>query len=363
MTRTLLTGVTLLQISIAMSITPAYSQSIQQDPPISVPSNKDQSAAQSKEPKPELERPTVWGEPTEVRLLVYVIDVDEIDSANQTFAASVYVEARWNIPALRHKGPGPLYRSLSDVWSPRLTIVNLQQQWTAFPEAVEISPVGEVVYRQKIWGRFSQPLDLKNFPLDRQLLEIHLAAAGLLENEVKMVSLKRGSGRASGIGQQISVPDFRVVSWKAESSPYIAYKGAPGTAGFLFQIEMARQPMYYLVKVIIPLCLIVMMSWAPNWIDPDQIGANLGISATSFLTLVAYLFAITVLLPRVSYITRMDRFILLSTVVVFLSLVQTVGSAALVKKGKTRLVHRIDLGSRAVYPIFLLIIVFVSFVA
>jgi surface polysaccharide O-acyltransferase-like enzyme len=126
---------------------------------------------------------------------------------------------------------------------------------------------------------------------------------------------------------------------------------------------MARSPIYYLVKVIIPLCLIVMMSWAPNWIDPEQIGANLGISATSFLTLVAYLFAITVLLPRVSYITRMDRFILLSMVVVFLSLVQTVTSAALVKRGKTGLVNRIDLGSRVAYPVFLLIILFISFVA
>ena len=359
----LLYGAALLQIAFAISIPPAHSQSVQQGPLLSAPSDKDQTTAQSKEPKPELERPTVWGEPTEVRILVYVIDVDEVDSANQTFSASIYVEARWSIPTLRHKGPGPLYRSLTDVWNPRLTIVNLQQHWDTFPKAVEISPDGEVIYRQKIWGRFSQPLDLQNFPLDRQLLDIHLAAVGLLEHEVKIVPLKRASSRESGIGQRLSIPDFAVVSWKAEASPYTVFKGAPGTAGFLFQIEMARKPMYYLVKVIIPLCLIVMMSWAPNWIDPEQVGANLGISATSFLTLVAYLFAITVLLPRVSYVTRMDRFILLSTVAVFLSLVQTVASAALVKRGRTRLVHRIDLGSRGLYPIIFLMILFVSFAA
>jgi Neurotransmitter-gated ion-channel ligand binding domain/Neurotransmitter-gated ion-channel transmembrane region len=363
MIRALLNGVALLQIVIAMGAVPAYSQSIRQGPSLLAASDKGQPTAQAKESNPELERPTVWGEPTEVRILVYVIDVDEIDSANQTFAASVYVEARWNVPALQHKGPGPLYRSLSDVWNPRLTIVNLQQQWAALPEAVEISPNGEVIYRQRVWGRFSQPLDLQNFPFDRQTLDIQLATVGLLENEVKIVPLKLEHGRQSGIGQRFSVPDFSVVSWKADSSPYIAFKGAPGTAGFLFQIEMARSPIYYLVKVIIPLCLIVMMSWTPSWIDPEQIGANLGISATSFLTLVAYLFAITVLLPRVSYITRMDRFILLSTLLVFLSLVQTVASAALVKRGKSALVNRIDLGSRAVYPVFLLIILFVSFVA
>lgn len=363
MIRALFNGVIILQIVTALAAVPAHSQSIRQSPPLSAPIHTDQSKTQSSEPKPELERPTVRGEPTEVRVLVYVIDVDEIDSANQTFSASVYVEARWNIPALRHKGPGPLYRSLGDVWNPRLTIVNLQQHWASFPGVVEISPDGEVTYRQKVWGRFSQPLDLRDFPLDRQVLDIRLAAAGLNEKEVKIVPLKLEHGRGSGIGQRFSVPDFSVVSWKAEPSPYIAFKGAPGTAGFLLQIEMARSPIYYLVKVIIPLCLIVMMSWAPYWIDPQQISANLGISATSFLTLVAYLFAIAVLLPRVSYLTRMDRFILLSTVVVFLSLVQTVASAALVQRGKTRLVQRIDAGSRVVYPVFLLIILFVSFAA
>jgi hypothetical protein len=46
------------------------------------------------------------------------------------------------------------------------------------------------------------------------------------------------------------------------------------------------------MKVILPLCLIVLMSWAPRWIDPGQIGTNVGISTAAFLTLVAYLFAI-----------------------------------------------------------------------
>ena len=62
------------------------------------------------EPKPEMERPTAWGEPTEVQVFIYMIDVDEVNSADQSFAASVYFEARWKNPFLRHKGPGPLHR-------------------------------------------------------------------------------------------------------------------------------------------------------------------------------------------------------------------------------------------------------------
>jgi len=127
------------------------------------------------------------------------------------------------------------------------------------------------------------------------------------------------------------------------------------------RIEVARRLPYWVTKVIVPLCLIVIMSWAPLWIDPQQIGANIGIATTSFLTLVAYLFAISVLLPPVSYITRMDKFVLLSTLMVFAGLVQAVLCAGVVKKGKIELAERIDRWSRALYPILLAIVLGISF--
>jgi hypothetical protein len=313
-------------------------------------------------PKPELERPTQWGEPTEVEVLIYVIDVDEIDSAEQSFTASVFYAARWKNPLLVHPGPGPLHRSMIDVWTPRLTIVNQQQSWPAFPWAVEVQPDGTVFLRQKIWGRFSQPLDLRHFPLDRQTLRIHLVATGLLEQDVKMIPMAGTHGRQSGIASVFSLPDFEVVSWKAEPKPYLPFQGEVGAAGFEMKIEVRRGVVYWVAKIIVPLCLIVIMSWLPCWIDPKEIGTNIGVSTTAFLTLVAYLFAITVLLPRVSYITRIDRFVFLSMLMVFVGLLQTVANTALVKMGKAQSAERIDRWSRFVYPVFLAGILMVSFV-
>ena len=97
------------------------------------------------------------------------------------------------------------------------------------------------------------------------------------------------------------------------------------------------------------------------WIDPEQVGTNIGISTTSFLTLVAYLFAINVLLPPVSYITRLDRFILLSTLMVFASLMQTVATASLTRRKKLELVERVDRWSRVIYPLILFGVLALSF--
>jgi hypothetical protein len=334
-------------------------------PPLTVPPGTpgptEQVEATPPQPKPEMERPTVWGEPTEVHIVMYVIDVDEVDSASQRFSASVYYQATWSIPSLVHQGPGPVVRGLTEVWNPRLAIVNQQQGWNAYPGFVEISPNGHVVYRQKVWGWFSQPLDLRDFPMDRQTLTVHLAAAGMLEKDVKMISFEGAYGRKSGIAKQFSIPDFDVLSWRAGPMAYVAYEGAPGTAGYQIQIEVRRKVAYYVMKIILPLCLIVLMSWAPRWIKPEQIGTNVGISTTAFLTLVAYLFAINVLLPRVSYVTRMDRFILLSMCMVFAGLLQTVANTALVSNEKTAKAVRMDRWSRGLYPAAFVGILAVSF--
>ncbi len=314
------------------------------------------------EPKPELERPTIWGEPTEVQIAVYVIDVDEVNSADQSFAASVYFEARWKNPFLRHKGPGPMHRGLTDVWNPRLTIIGQQMAWKSYPESVEIRPDGTVIYRQKMWGRFSQPLKLRDFPFDQQELSLQIVAASLSEEHVKMVPLVNEAGRSSGIAGRFSLPDFDIVSWNASPAPYYPVQGDAGVAGYELKIDVARQATYYILKVIVPLCLIVIMSWLPRWIDPEQTGTNIGISTSSFLTLVAYLFAIAVLLPRVSYVTRMDRFILISTLTVFAGLIQTVANTALIRGEKKKLAERIDRWSRIVYPILLAFVVAASFV-
>ena len=345
-------------VALIIATIPVLAQAPPQAPPADTePAEANVGAAEASTPKPEQQRPSAWGEPTKVRIGIYVIDVDGVDSANQRFSASLYFEARWNIPLLRHEGPAPLIRRTTSVWTPRLVFVNGQQSWSAFPDYVEISPDGEVIYRQKIWGWFSQSLNLRDFPFDKQKLTVHLVAAGLKESEVKMVPLER----RSGIAGELSMPDFKVTDWRAEVRPYLPTGRSPGAAGFILEMDVERLPDYYIWKVILPLCLIIMMSWVPRWLDPAEGGTSIGISTTAFLTLVAYLFAILVLLPKVAYLTRMDRFILISTVLVFVGLVQTVATTYLARSGRIVLANQVNWVSRFVYPILLLFVLAVSF--
>jgi hypothetical protein len=64
------------------------------------------------------------------------------------------------------------------------------------------------------------------------------------------------------------------------------------------------------------------MSWVVFWIEPSEPGIQLSIAMTSMLTLIAYRFAVDTQLPRLPYTTRLDTFILTSTLLVFFSLIE-----------------------------------------
>jgi hypothetical protein len=63
-------------------------------------------------------------------------------------------------------------------------------------------------------------------------------------------------------------------------------------AGYAFEFYASRLAQYYLLKVILPLLLIVMMSWTVFWIDPTNGGPQISVAVTSMLTLIAYRFSI-----------------------------------------------------------------------
>lgn len=294
--------------------------------------------------------PTQAGAPTVVHVALYVLDIDGIDSAQQTFTAGLFLVARWHDPRLAHEGL-TMQRPLDEVWHPRLQLLNQQRLFTTFPENVEVLGRGDVIYRQRYWGSFSQPLQLQTFPFDHQVIGTQVLAAGYSQSEVRIEELVTAEGAKSGIAPRFSLPDWDVVNWTAKAGPVEVMPGQPGVPGLSFSIEVARQIGYYIVKIILPLSLIVAMSWISFWIDPEEISVNVSVAITSVLTIVAYCFAIGTSLPKLSYLTRMDAFILGSMLMVFLTVAQVVINSALVKRGHKHIAHLLDRGARWAYPL------------
>ncbi|MGH8563693.1 MAG: hypothetical protein ACREA0_23080 [bacterium] len=127
-------------------------------------------------------------------------------------------------------------------------------------------------------------------------------------------------------------------------------------------ITAKRQTGYFIFQIILPLALVVAMSWIVFWIDRAKFDTQIGIATTTVLTLVAYRFVVGALVPNVSYLTRMDYFLFGSTFLVFAALLQAVVTAILAKAEKIHTARRIDLWCRWLCVPFFVAVMWHAFV-
>ena len=302
-------------------------------------------------------RPEEWWEPTVVNFFVFVLDIDKIDGAAQSFTANVFIRLSWKDKRLAHEGRVQTV-PLTEIWNPSVFIANqggLIQK--ALPEVAKVAPDGSVTYIQRYTGPLSQPLKLSQFPFDQHQFTIQFVSPGSSPEEVQFV-------RAPAIGDpkiiggsmyhELSLPDWNVTEYSAHAYPY---KPTPDieVAGFVFQFTAERYATYYVWQVIVPLFLIVMMSWGAFYIDPTNAGAQIGVATSSMLTLIAYRFMLGQLIPRLPYMTRLDHFTLGGTILVFLTLAEVIVTTNLALRQREKIAIKIDIWCRFVFPaIFIL---------
>ena len=301
----------------------------------------------------EWSRPGAESGPTVIRMHVFVIDVDEINGADQTFTANVYFEASWDDPRLAEAGALDRSYGLEEIWHPEILLVNQQKIWPTMLDSLRVSPEGTVTYRQQVWGNFSQPLDLHEFPFDQQEFTLQFACPDLLGDEIRF---EAAPGDESGIAEKLSLPDWQIEGWELGPEAYEPIAGAPGRAGFAFTFTAARESNYYVIKVIVPLLLILVMASVVFWINPAEGGTQIGVSTTAMLTLIAYRFAIGSDLPKIPYLTRMDVFILAATILVAVCLVEVVATSRLASSGRIKTALHLDQVMRVLFPLTLVLV-------
>ncbi len=300
------------------------------------------------------ERPAAGGAATKVAVGIYLVDVTDIDDVNQKFGSDFLVFQTWNDPRLQ--GLDGCQFGLNQIWFPKLDFVNSGRVFPGMPDLVRIGPNGTVRHIQRYRGALSFPHRLDDFPLDEHVIDISLVPVGYTLDAVELEVDAKNTGRQA---------DFTIPDWTLSSVVgRIDSLTSPGLdrtlSRFRFEIPAKRRPEYYLWKVFAPLVLIVAMSWSVFWINPAQFGPQIGMSATSMLTLIAFQFAMVGILPRLSYFTALDAFITASTGLVFLALLEALTTSYLVSVDRKELALRFDRVCRWGFPLaFVTIVVWI----
>ena len=294
----------------------------------------------------------VPSKPTRVEVGLYILDLVKIDGAAQAMSVDFVVTAKWKDPRLAGR---PRKVSLDEIWDPELAVLHERKTWKKFKDIAHVDAEGNVLYRQRYWGELSVPLRLDDFPLDDHIIDVTLVATAL--EPVEMVVRTDGTG----IAAKLSIPDWsirmkgsHVGIWKpAQARPF---------STVTLEFHAKRSVTFFLWKIVLPMALIVFMSWAVFWVDPVNVGPQISLAVTSMLTLMAYRVVIGNFLPNLPYLTRMDLFVVGGTLLVFMALIQEVATTYLAKRGNEELPRRIDRWSRWAFPLAFVGIFFVAFV-
>lgn len=285
--------------------------------------------------------------PREVRVGILLVDLTQVRDAEQTFAADVFVAATWHDPELAG-GEGVRTRGLDEVWHPTLLLYNRVTASESLPDEVVVRPDGSVTWVQRYTGLFSAPMDLREFPKDRQEFYVWLVSPVRVGPAVTLLA---DTSLAALRNAQLSISDWEVGEPELAETSFQMAPGAPANPGVKLTIPANRRFIYYSIQVLIPLVAVVLMAYAVFWIAPSVVPTRVGVVVTTMLTLIAYRFMLANHVPRLSYLTRLDWFMLGATLLVILALFTMAATSYLMSREQERIVKRIDRAGRVLYPL------------
>src|SRR5262245_29819083 len=288
-------------------------------------------------------------------------NLNAIDDASETFEFSGVLTLTWYDPrqafdpaiaGVREKVFQGNYQvdELTTGWSPQVVLVNESGLYQKSGIVLRIRPDGTSTLSQTLNAAAKSAIDMKRFPFDRHRLEVVFDVLGFDKNEVL---LQVEADRARSSVDHVELPHWTVTDITESTRDRMASDaGRLGvSSAFVVSVDVQRSPFYMLRLVVLPLFVIVLLSFAIFWMDRSLIGDRLSISFIGILTGVAYLLVTNDLVPPISYLTLMHGFLNLSFLTMCATVLVNLKVATLEKQGKFELGERLDRRCRLWFPL------------
>ncbi|KJE93806.1 hypothetical protein CAOG_04549 [Capsaspora owczarzaki ATCC 30864] len=196
---------------------------------------------------------------------------------------------------------------------------------------VEHPAHGILAYTQRFIGTISTPMELQHFPFDSQKIPIvfesfHWKAEDMLMFRLEKHAVQFNPGPNKEwptMSMAVTLPEWYKMGITLDDRiNYYSFEDR-NYSQIVFALHVKRNFKFFLYKVYAMVFLIQIMNWSIFVLDPDQLDARIGIAVTLFLAAVAFNFVLASTLPRISYNTRLDWYILIAYVYIVVALVES----------------------------------------
>ncbi|XP_052130344.1 glutamate-gated chloride channel isoform X1 [Frankliniella occidentalis] len=248
--------------------------------------------------------------PAIVVVNIFVRSISKIDDVTMEYSVQLTFREQWLDERLKFNDfNGKIkYLTLTDaarVWMPDLFFSNEKEGHfhnIIMPNVyIRIFPYGSVLYSIRISLTLSCPMNLKLYPLDRQVCSLRMASYGWTTND--LVFLWK-DGDPVQVVKNLHLPRFTLEKFLTD---YCNSKTNTGEYSCLkVDLLFKREFSYYLIQIYIPCCMLVIVSWVSFWLDQSAVPARVSLGVTTLLTMATQTSGINASLPPVSYTKAID---------------------------------------------------------
>jgi hypothetical protein len=274
---------------------------------------------------------------------VYLKELPDIDVKSNTYIADFYIWFLW-------KGDTDPTKSWEfvNIIEPnntsKVAVYTDEEKGDPKPDKL---PDGTSYQVYHVQGKFTHPFNLKDYPFDEQDIVLDLEDAEHSIGELVYVI----DTEQTAYEPHIDVPgwELRKVNPTISESKYKTNFGDPRVAPgedsysrFSFAVHLGRPIKGYMVKTILPVAIIMMITFVAFLIGSAYFEARLGLAITSLISAVALQLTAVSDLPSVGYMVLLDKVYNITYAIIFITLLESVISVKLHDAGKDRAAMLLD---------------------
>ena len=303
-------------------------------------------------------------DPVEVTVSFELRDINHIDDEAETVEFTGVLKLSWHDPrqAFDPATEGTeekvyqgnfQFNEVFTGWFPQLILVNESGLYEKHGVLLRVRSDGSLSLFETVDAVAKIDLDLRKYPIDQQRLEAVFHVLGFDNNEIILRLEPDFNDGNLDIDELFQIPQWHMTGIKSSigtrNTPLIG-KGAT-TSTFIVGIDLQRRSFFIFRLVILPLIIIVMLSWSVFWMDKTSLGDRISVSFIGILTAVTYQVVLSEILPRISYPTTINVFLLISFFTMCMTVIVNLRVGYLDRHGMSEVGDRLDHHCRWMFPV------------
>ncbi|XP_065350484.1 gamma-aminobutyric acid receptor subunit alpha-6-like [Cloeon dipterum] len=255
------------------------------------------------------------GEPMIVKTNILIRSMGPVSELDMEYSMDCYFRQYWTDPRLSFQGPisslSLNFKMLERIWRPDTYFYNGKNSYvhtiTVPNKLLRLSQNGDILYSMRLTVKAKCPMELRNFPMDRQSCPLILGSYAYTSKQLRY---QWESGASVNFEPGMTLSQFDLMGSPQRNSTYRRREGEFSVLQVNFNLQ--RHTGYFLIQVYVPCILIVVLSWVSFWIHREATSDRVGLGITTVLTLSTISLDSRKDLPKVKYATALDWFLLMS---------------------------------------------------